>query len=129
MDNYAAFGRGDVPAILASLAPDVAWEQWPDNHGQRAGVPWLVARKGAGDVAGFFEALRGLQFHGFEVDWVLAEGPRVVAHVTVDVEVAATGSRYRDEEIHLWSFDDEGRVAAFRHYCDTAKHRAAAGLG
>ncbi|MCL4821060.1 MAG: nuclear transport factor 2 family protein [Vicinamibacteria bacterium] len=127
MDNYAAFGRGDVQAILATLAPDVAWENWSDNHGQRAGVPWLRARHGAEAVGGFFDALRDLQFHAFDVDWVLAEGPRVAAHVSVDVTVASTGLRYRDEEIHLWTFDEAGRIVAFRHYCDTAKHLAAAG--
>lgn len=125
-DNYAAFGRGDVAAILATLAAEVAWEQWPDNGGQRAGVPWLLARRGVAEAAGFFDALRGLRFHGFAVDWLVAEGPRVVAHVSVDVEVLATGKRYRDEEIHLWTFDEAGRVASFRHYCDTAKHVAAA---
>ena len=30
-DLYAAFGRGDVPAILDALAEDVRWEQWEDN--------------------------------------------------------------------------------------------------
>ena len=28
---YEAFGRGDIPAILATLADDVAWEVWPDH--------------------------------------------------------------------------------------------------
>lgn len=62
---YAAFGRGDIPAILAQLADDVAWEQWPDHRAQQAGVPWLQERRGqdeeihlwtlnpAGQVSGF----------------------------------------------------------------------------
>jgi ketosteroid isomerase-like protein len=33
---YDAFGRGDIPAILETLSEDVAWEQWEDNHAQRA---------------------------------------------------------------------------------------------
>jgi ketosteroid isomerase-like protein len=45
---YQAFGRGDVPAILSRLSPDVQWEQWPDNTAQRAGVPWLRAVRGCG---------------------------------------------------------------------------------
>jgi ketosteroid isomerase-like protein len=30
---YAAFGRGDIPAVLNTLANDVdvAWEAWADN--------------------------------------------------------------------------------------------------
>lgn len=39
MSIYEAFGRGDVPSILATLADDVAWD-----HGVRdAGLPWIVA--------------------------------------------------------------------------------------
>jgi hypothetical protein len=30
------------------------------------------------------------------------------------------------EEIHLWTFDDSGKVAGLRHYTDTAKHIKAA---
>jgi hypothetical protein len=39
---YEAFGRGDVPAVLAALADDVRWEHWADNTAQRAGVAHLV---------------------------------------------------------------------------------------
>jgi len=33
--------------------------------------------------------------------------------------------RCRDEELHLWGFDSEGKVNRMRHYVDTAKHIAA----
>jgi len=35
------------------------------------------------------------------------------------------GGHYRDEEMHLWTFDDNGKVTRLRHYVDTAKHVAA----
>jgi hypothetical protein len=44
----------------------------------------------------------------------------------IEFTVKATGNRLRDEELHLWTFDDAGRVTALRHYVDTAKHIAAA---
>jgi hypothetical protein len=28
----------------------------------------------------------------------------------------------RDEELHLWTLDDHGKVIGLRHYVDTAKH-------
>jgi len=34
------------------------------------------------------------------------------------------GGRFADEEIHLWTFDESGRVVRLRHYLDTAKHIA-----
>jgi hypothetical protein len=46
---YAAFGRGDVPTILDTLADGVAWDVWPDNFAQRAGAaPASAPRPGAG---------------------------------------------------------------------------------
>ena len=51
---YQAFGRGDIPAILARLADDVAWDVWPDNSAQRAGVAHLQARQGPQEVSGLF---------------------------------------------------------------------------
>ncbi len=51
---YEAFGRGDVPAFLARLAEDVAWEDWRDNWAQRADVPTMARRTGPAEVADFF---------------------------------------------------------------------------
>lgn len=38
-----------------------------------------------------------------------------------ELTVKATGKRVRDEEIHLYEFGPYGKVAAFRHFLDTAK--------
>jgi hypothetical protein len=37
----------------------------------------------------------------------------------------AYAGRFRDEELHLWTLDDDGQVVRMRHYVDTAKHIAA----
>jgi uncharacterized protein len=42
--------------------------------------------------------------------------------------VPSTSGHYRDEEMHLWTFDATGKVIRLRHYTDTAKHIRAAGL-
>ena len=123
-DIYAAFGRGDVPAILERLAPDVAWETWPDNFAQRGGVPYLVPRSGRDEVPGFFAELAAMTVLDFAVLDVIGDGRQVVAEVRASYALP-NGGRFADEELHLWTFDDSGRVARFRHYCDTAKHLAA----
>ena len=125
-DVYAAFGRGDVPAVLDRLAPDVAWENWSDNFAQRAGVPHLVARRGPADVANFFAVLGTYTVQAFDVLDIIGSGRQVVAEVRASF-VLPGGGRFADEELHLWTFDDDGRVTRFRHYVDTAKHIAAAG--
>ena len=124
---YEAFGQGDVPAILERLAPDVAWEDFEDNSGQNAGVPWLARRDGRDAVAGFFQSVGGgdLAVTGFEVRSIIGDGEKVVAECVIDATVVATGRSFRDEDAHVWTFDDAGQVTAFRHYVDTGKHLAA----
>jgi uncharacterized protein len=120
---YAAFGRGDIPAILDTLADDVCWDHLPDGGGaQRHDVPWLRERTGRDDVAGFFEALGALEFHVFAPTVILADDDTVVALIDEDVTVRATGERFRDAAAHVWSFGPDGRVIAFRHLTDTVKH-------
>jgi uncharacterized protein len=122
-DIYAAFGRGDVPAILDRLAPDVRWDHLPDGSGaQRHDVPWLAPRTGPDEVAGFFDALGALEFHEFAPTAILSAADQVVALIDEDVTVRATGERFRDATAHVWTFGADGRVVAFRHLADTVKH-------
>jgi ketosteroid isomerase-like protein len=124
---YDAFGRGDVPAILERLAPDVDWERWEHGNGaQDAGVPWLVERHGRDDVAGFFAALGALDIHELTPVATLAGDDRVAVIMQIDATVRATGRRFRDLEVHVWRFGADGLVTEFRHHVDTAKHAAAA---
>jgi uncharacterized protein len=121
---YAAFGRGDVPAILDRLAEDVAWDVWPRNYAQQAGVAHLVARRGPAEVADFFNDISGWTVRAFELQDVIGSGRQVIAQVHAEFDLPG-GGRLHDEELHLWTFDEQGRVSAFRHYVDTAKHIAA----
>jgi ketosteroid isomerase-like protein len=123
---YAAFGRGDIPAILEMLADDVAWEAWADNSAQKAGVPWLEPRTGKAGAGEFFRIIGQFQVHGFQVLSIMA-GEREVAAECVFEGTPPGGRRFRDEEMHLWTFGPDGKVVRFRHYTDTAKHIAAAG--
>jgi ketosteroid isomerase-like protein len=124
---YEAFGRGDVPAILATLSERVQWEAWADNHAQRTNVPWLRRREGKSGAREFFEIAGQFTIHDFQVLSMMAGGNQVAAEVVIDATVPG-GARYRDEEIHLWTFDGSGQVVRLRHYVDTAKHIEAAGV-
>jgi ketosteroid isomerase-like protein len=125
---YEAFGRGDIPAILEKLADDVEWEAWQTgNTAQEKEVPWMLPRRGREGAGEFFQAVVAeLEFHGFEPQNLLEGGNQVAATIRLDVTAKATGERFQDEEIHLWTFDEAGKVSAFRHYLDTAKHTWAA---
>lgn len=120
---YEAFGRGDIPAILAELADDVQWEMWePTSKALDGTIPYLVPRKGPGEVAEFFGTLAGLEFHGFEPLTIAGSGDTVVATIKLDCTVKATGKRIEDFEVHVWTFGADGTVTSLRHVIDTLKH-------
>jgi ketosteroid isomerase-like protein len=123
-DIYAAFGRGDVPTILDKIAPNCRWESWANNHAQRQGVPTLRPRTGPAGVADFFAVVAELRMHDFQVLDTVAGERQVVAEVVIEYSTP-TGGRLRDEELHLWTFDEHQQVVRLRHYVDTAKHIAA----
>jgi uncharacterized protein len=113
---YESFAKGDVPAILARLAPDIDWEY----GGTSTDVPWLQPRRGRPAVGGFFEALLALDFHAFTPKTILESGPTVVVLVDLEATVKATGRRVAEvDEVHIWHFNDDGLVQRFRHRCDT----------
>ena len=120
-DIYAAFGRGDVPAILDRLAPDVVFD--PDFDGT---APWLRRREGREGVAGFFADLAALDFHAFEPRNFMAAGEQVAVTIRIVATVKATGEALPEHEMHLWTFRPDGLVTEMRHYVDTAKHAEAA---
>lgn len=123
---YAAFGRGDVPAILDAMADDVAWESWSNNSSQVAVVPWMQGGTGKQAVGAFFGVLGQMTVHDLQVLDMLASERQVAVEVVIDISTA-NGNRYRDEEIHLWTLNGAGKVTRMRHYTDTAMHMRAAG--
>ena len=123
---YQAFGAGDVPGFLSHLADDVEWEQWADNRAVAAGVPWLQHYTGRDAVAGFFAAAGQMDIIDLQILNMMEGGDEVAVSFVLEAKLPACGGRsYRDEEIHLWTFNADGKVARLRHYVDTAKHIAA----
>ena len=120
---YAAFGRGDIGFILDQLADDVVFEDWPENYAQRAHVAHLARRTGRAGAEEFFAAVRDWVAEEFAVRDVLASERQVVADVRVAWRLP-DGARLADDELHLWTFDDAGKIVRLRHYIDTAKHIA-----
>lgn len=54
---------------------------------------------------------------------------QVAAELVVEAEIPSTGVTFKDDEMHLWTFNEAGKVSRFRHYIDTAKHMQAANVG
>ncbi len=116
---YEAFGRGDIPFILSQLSDSVEWDSWTtENYGQKAGIPWLQMRRGKDEVAEFFKVVETMGIYRFDVLSHMEGGNQVVSELVI-------GSKYFSEEsLHLWTFNDDGKVKRFRHYVDTAQQIA-----
>jgi ketosteroid isomerase-like protein len=118
---YAAFGRGDVPAILASLRADVDWHVNVDPKAPGASaVPLFRPRRGPVEVGQFFTDLAtNLEFHSFQPQSFMSGDREVAARVLVDATVKSTGKRTQFETIHHFTFDEQERVVRFVDFLDT----------
>jgi len=98
---------------------DVAWDYGLAD----TGIPWLQERRGRAGVAAFFESLAGFQIQKFDIQAILGQAQLVLALVEVEAVVARTGRKVTDPtEVHVWHFDERGKVRRFRHAVDTLQH-------
>ena len=120
---YEAFGRGDVPAVLAAMDPAIVWNEaenfpYADKNpyvGPNAIVEGVFARLG-GEWDGFSVSLEELHDAG---DIVVATGRYGGAH-------KKTGTRIHAQFAHVWGLRG-GRVARFQQYTDTLQAAKAVG--
>jgi len=119
---YEAFGRGDVPTILEHLDEHVEWEY----GAVPSDVPWLQRREGRAGAADFFSSLAGLEIERFEPKAFFESEGLMVVVLDLEGRVPSTGIRIHEEdEVHLWHFNDQGKVTRFRHRADTLQHQRA----
>lgn len=117
---YEAFSKGDIPFILSCLDESVAWEKWAGNFAQKEGVPYMQERDSIAGVAEFFGEVGKLGVKSSNVLAIMGDGNKFA--VEFDIETERFGY---EEEMHLWTFGENGKVIGFRHYLDTAKHISA----
>ena len=112
-NGYAAFGRGDIAAILATLSDDVEWTA-PGE-----GIPTEGTYRGVAEVARFFEIVgRTWNFTAFEPREYIASGDTVVAIGSYSATARATGNSVASEWVMVWKMR-AGKIAYFREYTDT----------
>ena len=117
---YEAFGKGDIPFILSCLDENVAWEKWNGNEAQKSGVPYMREHNSPQGVMEFFGETAKLGITHFEVASIMEGGNKIAIEFNLEAERFG-----KEEEIHLWTFNESGKIIGFRHYLDTAKHIAA----
>lgn len=114
--GYAAFGRGDIPALLAMLDANIEWKT-PGS----ADLPTSGTRRGQAAVGEFFRTINELiEFEQFEPRTFLADGDRVVVLGFDRFKVKGGSGRSLDESwCHVFTMRD-GKIVAFEEILDTA---------
>lgn len=115
---YAAFGRGDMPALFGLLHPQIDWSVTCHAPGAEQ-VPMLRHGVGHAAVEHYFGGVAQLAFHVFEVGRVFVDGDAVVAEIHFEASHRASGRRATIDELHHWIVR-EGRAVRYRPYVDTA---------
>lgn len=114
---YAAFGRGDIQAILDGCDPDVVWQ----DIGRPADAPTFGPRRGVEQVRDFFGLLATeLDFEAFAPESFHDAGDKVFVMGSNRLRVRRTGRLIDTPWVHVFSLKD-GKLAAFAEYADTAQ--------
>jgi ketosteroid isomerase-like protein len=116
---YAAFAAGDMPAVLATFAPQIRWHE-------AEGFPYGGLYTGPDQVLEHVFMKLGTEWEGFAAlpDEYVAEGETVVALGRYQGVYKATGKEISVPMVHVWKLRD-GRVAEFFQHTDTAVVRRA----
>ncbi|HKB11358.1 MAG TPA: nuclear transport factor 2 family protein [Vicinamibacterales bacterium] len=121
-DAYAAFSKGDIPALLNLVADDVVWH---GVYGGSADVPQAGVRRGRAAVAEFFKLVgETVAFSRFEPHDFIATGDKVVTLGHYSGTVKTTGRTF-DSDFAMVSTFRDGKIARFQEFTDSAAVNAA----
>ena len=117
-DLYGALGRGDMPAVLGAMAPDIEWSEAEGNPYQPSGKAW---RGPDAVVQNLFMRL-ATEWDRFTVHpgEFYDAGAAVVVEARYTGSYKQTGKKLDAQVCHVWKIRD-GKVASFQQYVDTAQ--------
>ena len=112
---YAAFGRGDIPEILANLTDDIEWTLEGPSI-----IPYVGKKKGVAEVTEFFTALSGTQSDmKLTTEDFIAQEDKVATFGRYAGTVKATGKKFDSPVAHLFTIR-KGKISRFVSLGDTA---------
>ena len=119
---YAAFQRGDLPALLEHMTDDIDWGI--ETKSQNA-VPWYGLGTGKPFAAAFFQALaKECQFTRFEPNGFLESDDSVACLVSYEATLKKNGRKVMQNVVHHFTFRD-AQVSRWRAWEDTAHTQGA----
>lgn len=117
---YAAFGSGDIPALMALLDPSIEWD-----HPGADDIPWGGAFRGHEGAGKFFQVLgENADFNSFEPHTFVSDGDKVLVQGRQNITIKSTGNSYETDWVHAFTLSG-GKVTSFKEYTDTAAIAAA----
>ena len=117
---YAAFGQGDIPAILNVLADDVEFHEPPGGE-----PPFTGTYRGRDGAGTFFQEMIGtVDVLMLEPQEFVAQGDTVVVLGHYRFRPKATGIPYDTDWAMVWWFRG-GKIVKFQIHYDTATERLA----
>jgi len=118
---YAAFGRGDIPAVIGILDPRIVWHE-AENFVYADHSPYVGAEA---VLTGLFARLGG-EWDGFSAvpHEIVDGGETVVALGRYSGVYKATGVKVDAQFVHVFRFKN-GKVASFQQYTDTLQFKNA----
>jgi ketosteroid isomerase-like protein len=88
----------------------------------RSDVPWHQPVRGRALLPRFFGALaENVAMSVFEPKSFLTAANQVAVHLRIEYTVKRTGKKVAMDHLHLWTFDEQGRVKRLVHFEDTAQ--------
>lgn len=112
---YAAFGRGDIPAILELVANDVDWELVCPQT-----LAYSGRRRNRDEVAAFFSAIPQTDdIHEFEPREFIEAGEHVTVLGWERSTARDTGQDFESEWVHVFTVKN-GKVTRWRGFLNTA---------
>jgi len=115
---YDAFGRGDIPAVLGAMSPDIHWYQAESNPYNPSGEAWV----GPDAVLNNLFMKLGAEWEAFSVDLksLHGAGDSVIVEGRYHGTYRSTGKTLDAQVCHVWDVKD-GKVTRFQQYVDTTK--------
>jgi uncharacterized protein len=117
-DLYAAFGRGDIPAVLGAMSSDIHWYEAESNPYMPSGEPWI----GPDVVLNSLFMKLGAEWDGFTVHPKAFHdaGDSVIVEARYTGTYKPTGRSMDAQVCHVWDVKG-GKLTRFQQYVDTAK--------
>jgi cytochrome c553 len=116
MQLYAAFDRGDMPAVLGLIGADATWTYYGPDYS----LPFAGVFHGPAGVARFFEIVDETltDVTAGQREYLVA-GDQVTVPGWEESTVRATGAHYRVDNVHLYTVHDN-KIVKFEEFINSS---------